>query len=159
MSAGEIWALLGVLVGGAIPWLEAVVVIPAGIVAGLPAVPVILAGAGGNLLTVGVAAFAGEWLRRKWTAWRVRRREASGHGQDPEIAQRREARAQKRQDRIERIMNRGGMPLPALLGPLGVDPLTTPAGAAGPLRARHRRRGGWPCRTGPGTGTRSRCSR
>jgi len=44
VSAAELWGLLGVLLGGAIPWLEAVVVIPAGIIAGLPAVPVILAG-------------------------------------------------------------------------------------------------------------------
>lgn len=54
------WGLLGVFAGGAFPWLEAIVVIPAGIFAGLPVVPVVIAGAGGNLLTVGIAAYAGE---------------------------------------------------------------------------------------------------
>lgn len=120
MSAGELWGLLGVFVGGAIPWLEAIVVIPAGIIAGLPPVLVILAGASGNLLTVALAAFAGERLKEKWSAWRRRRRERAGTAADP-IAQTRGAeRAQKRQARIERIMTRGGLPLLALVGPLGV---------------------------------------
>lgn len=120
MSAGELWGLLGVFVGGAIPWLEAIVVIPAGIIAGLPPVLVILAGSSGNLLTVALAAFAGEWLTQKWSAWRRRRRERTGAERDPEAEARRAARAQKRQARIERIMARGGLPLLALVGPLGV---------------------------------------
>lgn len=120
MSAAELWGLLGVFLGGAIPWLEAVVVIPAGIIAGLPAVPVILAGATGNLLTVAVAAFAWEWVTRRWSAWRRRRRQATGKAADPEAEARRAATAQRRRSRVERIMNRGGLPLLALVGPLGV---------------------------------------
>lgn len=120
MSAAELWGLLGVFVGGAIPWLEAVVVIPAGVVAGLPPAPVIVAGAVGNLLTVALAAFAGEWLKQKWTAWWHRRRRATGKAEDPEADARRAQKAHTRRSRIERIMNRGGMPLLALLGPLGV---------------------------------------
>ena len=120
MSAGEFWGLLGVFVGGATPWLEAIVVIPAGIIAGLPPVLVILAGASGNLLTVAVAAFAGEWLKEKWSAWRQRRREVTGKAADPHAEAQRAARAQKRRARIERIMTRGGLPLLALVGPLGI---------------------------------------
>jgi hypothetical protein len=120
MSAGELWGLLGVFVGGAIPWLEAIVVIPAGIMAGLPPVLVILAGASGNLLTVALAAFAGERLKQMWSAWRRRRRERTGAGAVLEQEARRAAAAQKRQACIERIMTRGGLPLLALVGPLGV---------------------------------------
>ncbi|HJB11703.1 MAG TPA: small multi-drug export protein [Candidatus Brachybacterium merdavium] len=120
MNAADLWGLLGVFLGGAIPWLEAVVVIPAGIIAGLPVAPVILAGAAGNLLTVAVAAFAWEWVRQKWSAWRRRRRQATGKADDPEAEARRAATAQKRRSRVERIMNRGGLPLLALVGPLGV---------------------------------------
>lgn len=119
--SGEVWwGLVAVFVGGALPWLEAVVVIPAGILAGLPAVPVIVAGASGNLLTVGIAAYAGESLRTKWSAWRSRRKEASDTVNDPEAEAARAEKSANRRARVERLMNRGGLPLLALLGPLGV---------------------------------------
>lgn len=115
------WGLGGVFLGGALPWLEAVVVIPAGIIAGLPPVATILTGALGNVLTVGIAAFGGEWLKDRWRAWRIRRRSS------PEAATRGKAaktnsaeKAAKRRTRIERLMNRGGLPLLAVVGPLGV---------------------------------------
>lgn len=117
----ETWlGLVGVFLGGALPWLEAVVVIPAGILAGLPALPVIVAGAVGNLLTVGIAAYAGEWLIGKWSAWRHRRKAASGDKTDPEAEARRTRKSAKNRARIERLMNRGGLPLLALVGPLGL---------------------------------------
>jgi len=137
MSAAELWGLLGVFVGGAIPWLEAVVVIPAGVVAGLPSVLVIIAGATGNLLTVGLAAFAGQWLKEKWSAWRQRRRAASGRTEDPDAEARRNEKALKRRSRIEKVMERGGMPLLALLGPLGLGTqLSAVAAVAIGVRAR-----------------------
>lgn len=137
MSAAELWGLLGVFVGGAIPWLEAVVVIPAGVVAGLPAVLVIIAGATGNLLTVGLAAFAGQWLKEKWSVWRQRRRAASGRAEDPDFDARRNEKALKRRSRIEKVMDRGGMPLLALLGPLGLGTqLSAVAAVAIGVRAR-----------------------
>jgi hypothetical protein len=117
VSASEWWGLLGVFAGGALPWLEAIVVIPGGIVAGLPVVPVVAAGMIGNLLTVGVAAFAGDWLKLRLTAWRRRR---AVPDDDPEAKARRAATTHKRRARIERLMNRGGLPLLALLGPLGI---------------------------------------
>lgn len=98
--------LLGVFLGGALPWLEAVVVIPAGVLAGLPLIPVIVVGALGNLLTVALAAFAGEELRRRWSAWRSRR--------NPQ------PKSTRNQERIQRLMDRGGLPLLALVGPIGI---------------------------------------
>lgn len=118
MSWEILLGLGGVFLGGAIPWLEAVVVIPAGILAGLPVVPVVIAGAAGNLLTVAIAAFAGERVRSWWIGWRERRRAAAGKTADAEA--RRAEKAQKRQERIERIMARGGLPLLAVVGPLGL---------------------------------------
>lgn len=121
MSAEVGWGLVGVFVGGALPWLEAVVVIPAGILAGLPAVPVIIAGTGGNLLTVGIAAYAGEGIRQRWSARRQRRRTEGGGPDDKTGSESsRAAKAAKRRARIERLMNRGGLPLLALVGPLGL---------------------------------------
>lgn len=117
----EVWlGLVGVFLGGALPWLEAVVVVPAGIVAGLPAVPVVMAGAVGNLITVGLAAYAGEWIIGKWTAWRRRRQAAAGTGHNPDTATSRAKKSGKNRARIERLMNRGGLPLLALVGPLGL---------------------------------------
>lgn len=119
MSAGTWWGLAAVFLGGALPWLEAAAVIPAGIIAGLPATAVIIAGSVGNLITVAIAAFGGEWLREKWARWRTRRSETTGKV-DAEAEARKAAKAQKRRERIQRIMNRGGLPLLAVLGPFGL---------------------------------------
>lgn len=120
--------LLGVFLGGALPWLEAVVVIPAGILAGLPLVPVIAVGASGNLLTVALAAFAGEEIRRRWRAWRSRR----GSREPSE-------RSRRNRARIQRLLERGGLPLLALVGPIGigtqVSALMAVAGGSSALRA------------------------
>jgi hypothetical protein len=99
--------LLGVFLGGALPWLEAVVVVPLGIIGGLPPVAVVIAGASGNLLTVAVAAFAGERVRR-W--WRTRLRRSVDAA----------ASATGRGSRVERLFERWGLPGLALLGPLGI---------------------------------------
>lgn len=131
------WGLLGVFAGGALPWLEAVVVIPGGIVAGLPVVPVLVAGITGNLLTVGIAAFAGDWVKERVS--RRRRRRAAAREHDPEVVARRDAKRQRRRDRVERIMDRGGLPLLALLGPIGlgtqVSALVAVAAGVAPARS------------------------
>lgn len=131
------WGLLGVFAGGALPWLEAVVVIPGGIVAGLPVVPVFLAGVTGNLLTVALAAFAGDRIRTALAARRSRR--AAARGDDPDETARRAARRRARRDRAERLMDRGGLPLLALLGPIGlgtqVSALVAVAAGIGPARS------------------------
>jgi hypothetical protein len=125
----ERFGLIGVLLGGAVPWLEAVVVIPAGILLGLPPLAVVVAAVVGNLSTVALAAFAGERLRVYFSALQRRGRvevdameagegegagdaEGGGAGGDPA----REGRSA----RAARVMDRYGLPGLAILGPLGI---------------------------------------
>lgn len=116
MSAAEWWGILGIFLGGATPWLEAPIVIPAGLLAGLPTVSVLLAAIIGNLLTVGIAAYFGEAMR----SWFSRRREARRQELDVEAEAHRRAKTVKRWARIEKVMDRGGLPLLALVGPIGL---------------------------------------
>ena len=116
MSAAEWWGILGVFLGGATPWLEAPIVIPTGLIAGLPVVPVLLAAIIGNLLTVGIAAYFGEAMR----SWFSRRRASRRRELDVEAEAHRRVRTQRRQVRIEKVMERGGLPLLALVGPVGL---------------------------------------
>jgi uncharacterized membrane protein len=95
---------VGVFLGGAIPWLEAVLVIPAGIVAGLDPVAVVALALAGNLLTIAVAAWSGEHIRRWWLV----RRGRSAHPSD------------RRDRRVRRVARRWGMPGLAILGPIGL---------------------------------------
>jgi hypothetical protein len=118
----EIGGLLGVFLGGALPWLEAVVVIPAGILAGLDPLAVVLAGLVGNLLTVWLAAVYGERFR----AWWNRRRRASAPRQSEPGADD-QARVPGRRPgdsargvRARRAFERWGMPGLAVLGPVGL---------------------------------------
>lgn len=122
MDAGTAMLVLGVFLGGAAPWLEAVVVIPAGILAGLHPVVALVAGASGNVITVGVAAWSGERIRRWWVARRRRRALARGR----EVPERTGRRA-----RAERIVRRWGMPMLAFLGPLGLGTQLSAAVAVG----------------------------
>ena len=61
--------LLGVFLAGATPWLEAVVVIPAGLLFGLDPFWVVAAGLVGNAITIFLFAYLGsairEWIRSK----------------------------------------------------------------------------------------------
>lgn len=108
--------LVGVFLGGALPWLEAVVVIPAGVVAGLDPVPVVLAGLSGNLLTVTIAAVYGARLRA-W--WRARGQRRSATPATPGAADA-EPDDGGRSGRAEEVMRRWGLPGLALLGPVGL---------------------------------------
>lgn len=125
MGGSDWLVLLGVFLGGAAPWLEAVVVIPFGILAGPPVVLVVLAGVTGNLLTVALAAWSGEWLR----AWWIARRGAHGPRGGGE-------RRSRRRERILGIMHRWGMVGLATLGPIGLGTqLSALAGVATGVRA------------------------
>ena len=115
MSTSDWWGLLTMFLGGAFPWLEAVVVIPGGIIAGLPVVPTVIAATTGNILTIALSAWFGERTRTWFSRWRDRR-EARKH--DEETLVRKEAKRGKRHQRVDRVMNRGGMPALALLGPV-----------------------------------------
>ena len=80
-------AYLTVFVAAAIPWLEVLLVVPAGIVAGLPPGPTAVVGAAGNAATLVPLVFAGDRLRGWWRTRRSRKAaggtapsaEASGH--------------------------------------------------------------------------------
>ncbi|MCC5948456.1 MAG: small multi-drug export protein, partial [Nitriliruptoraceae bacterium] len=100
----QLLELFGVFLGGALPWLEAVIVIPIGILAGLPPLAVVVAGVTGNLATVWLAVVFGERLTRWWA--RRRGRDADGPS--------------RRSQRAERVVRRWGMPGLAVLGPIGL---------------------------------------
>jgi len=66
--------LLGIFIAGAIPWFEAIAVIPSGIIFGLDPVLTVVAAVLGNALTIFLFAYAGSEIRQ----WLIRRGEASG---------------------------------------------------------------------------------
>jgi uncharacterized membrane protein len=109
--------LLAVFVGGATPWLEAIIVIPGGIVAGLHPVPAVVAGVTGNLLTVALAAWFGDRMRRWWRARRTERRPRPDDGDATEPS---DARPSRQAQRVERVARRWGLPALAVLGPIGL---------------------------------------
>lgn len=116
MTAAEWSVLAGVFAGGAIPWLEAVVVIPAGILAGLSVPLVVVAGVTGNLLTVALAAAFGQRVRDWW----LQRREAGRGVEGADEHGAAQAHRSRRQARVDRVMRRWGMLGLATLGPLGL---------------------------------------
>ena len=93
-----------VFVASATPVLEVWIAVPAGIAAGLPAVPAALVGIAGNFITVAIVVYAGDSIR----AWWRKRRAASdgGTGTQPKI-----------NPRTERIKQRFGLPGLALVAP------------------------------------------
>ena len=66
--------LLGIFIAGAIPWFEAIAVIPSGIIFGLDPILTVIAAVLGNGLTIFLFAYAGSQIRQ----WLLRRREAKG---------------------------------------------------------------------------------
>lgn len=105
MTLVEQFGLFGVFLGGAIPWLEAVTVIPVGLLLGLPPVAVVLAAVIGNLITVILATYFAAEIRR----WIQTRRAAKGKDT-----------ASKRDGRALSVAKRWGLPGLAILGPLGI---------------------------------------
>jgi hypothetical protein len=66
--------LVGVFIFGAIPWFEAIGVVPGGILVGLNPTCTVIAAAAGNLVTIAVFAYGGAKIR----SWVIARREAKG---------------------------------------------------------------------------------
>jgi hypothetical protein len=66
--------LFGVFLGGAIPWLEAIAVVPAGIIFGLDPLLTVVFASVGNIITIAVFAYGGGALRN----WIIARRVAKG---------------------------------------------------------------------------------
>lgn len=110
MNRATVLLVAGVFLGGATPWLEAVVVVPGGIVAGLNPVVAVVAGTSGNLLTVALAAFFGERIR----GWWLRRRAGRDGGADGA------GTPSRRAARVERLARRWGLPALAVVGPIGL---------------------------------------
>lgn len=95
--------LLGVFIAGAIPWLEAVTVIPVGILIGLDPILTVVFAIAGNIITVVMFAY----LSEKILQWAARHRERKS-GSAPDA----------RRERARRIFDRYGIFGMALLGPL-----------------------------------------
>lgn len=75
--------LLGVFIGGAIPWFEAIAVVPAGIIFGLDPVLTVIFASVGNIITIAVFAYGGGAIRK----WIISRRVAKGkEAESPKFA-------------------------------------------------------------------------
>jgi hypothetical protein len=95
--------LLGVFIAGAIPWFEAIAVVPAGILFGLDPYWVIAAAIVGNATTIFVFAYAGASIRN----WISKRRAAAG--KTPEL---------KRFEKAQVAFDKYGLYGVAALGPI-----------------------------------------
>jgi Ca2+/H+ antiporter, TMEM165/GDT1 family len=118
------WGYVGVFLAAATPWLEILLVIPAGVAVGLDAVPVGVVAFLGNALPVTGIVLAHDAAQR----WRIRRRQRRG-GQARAVPS-------PRTERARRIMRRYGLPVLALAGPLvtGIHVATAIALALGARR-------------------------
>jgi len=103
-SVIEQLGLLGVLLAGAVPWLEAVVVIPVGIVMGLPVVWTTIFALVGNVTTIVLFAAGSDRI----LAAMARRREKRGKARQED----------SRTARAKRIFVRYGDVGMAIVGPL-----------------------------------------
>ena len=118
LDAGSWWSYVLVFLAAATPVLEVLVVIPAGVLAGMPPVPTALVAAAGNLSTVVLVALAGDRLLD------YRRRRRPDQSQTP---------PSRRSQRARELAQRWGVPGLALLAPLttGTHIATVAALAAG----------------------------
>ena len=57
--------LLGVFIAGAIPWMEAIAVVPGGIILGLDPVQTVIAAVIGNAITIFLFAYLGSTIRER----------------------------------------------------------------------------------------------
>jgi Ca2+/H+ antiporter, TMEM165/GDT1 family len=64
----------GIFLMGAIPWLEAIGVVPVGIIFGFDPVLTVIAASVGNIITIAVFAYAGDRIRN----WVIERRRKKG---------------------------------------------------------------------------------
>jgi uncharacterized membrane protein len=102
-EAGSWWSYLLVFLAAATPVLEVLVVIPAGVLAGMPPTLTALVAVAGNLSTVVLVAVAGERLLGWW------RRRRPAHEDD---------RPRGRSQRARDLARRWGVPGLALLAPV-----------------------------------------
>jgi hypothetical protein len=75
--------LIGIFIAGAIPWLEAIGVVPGGILIGLDPTAVVISAVAGNVITIFAFAYAGDKIRN----WLKKRRAEKGkEGESPRFA-------------------------------------------------------------------------
>jgi uncharacterized membrane protein len=149
----EVLAYLTVLIAAAIPWLEVLLVVPAGIIAGLPPVPTAVVAAVGNIATLVPLVLGGERLRAWWRARRRRRAADAAAPTEgvptagvptagvptagvPSAGAEDGSAPSTRSGRATRLFDRYGLPGLAALGPLltGVHVAAVVALAAGAQR-------------------------
>ncbi len=68
----EDWGLIGVFIAGAIPWMEAIAVVPAGILVGLNPVATLIAALVGNTITIVLFAYFASNIRERLIRRRVK---------------------------------------------------------------------------------------
>lgn len=68
----EEWGLIGVFIAGAIPWIEAIAVVPAGIVIGLNPIATLFAAIIGNSITIVLFAYFASNIRERLINRRVK---------------------------------------------------------------------------------------
>ena len=115
--------LFGVFLGGAIPWLEAIVVVPSGILIGLDPLPTLVFAVTGNAIPIFLFAFGGSKIR----SWMIKRRLSKGKtDESPRIV------------KAQRSFDRWGIYGLAALGPLVIGTqfaaLVAVAGGVKPLK-------------------------
>ena len=67
----EEWGLIGIFIAGAIPWMEAIAVVPTGIILGLDPIATVIAAVLGNATTILIFAYLGSTIRAKIVERRV----------------------------------------------------------------------------------------
>jgi len=63
--------LLGVFIAGAVPWMEAIAVVPTGVILGLDPIATVIAAVLGNSITIFMFAYLGSTIRAKIVERRV----------------------------------------------------------------------------------------
>lgn len=71
------WGLVGIFLAGAIPWMEAIAVVPSGIALGLDPLAVVIAAAVGNALTIFLFAYLSSSIRERIIKRRIARGKAA----------------------------------------------------------------------------------
>jgi len=73
----EQWGLFGIFLAGAIPWMEAVAVVPSGIALGINPVATVVAAVIGNSITIVMFAYAGASIRSRISERRLAKGKSS----------------------------------------------------------------------------------
>ena len=71
------WGLFGIFLAGAIPWMEAIAVVPSGIALCLDPLTVVIAAAVGNALTIFLFAYLGSSIRERIIKRRITKGKAA----------------------------------------------------------------------------------